>query len=241
MNRSCWCDWPECNSFDEKLKSLAHKDDVWNMPIIQYRYRESVPKMTEKKRAAYSAMHRCVANESEFKKTTYLRPYHFPRSLLHWRNDNPKVQLCTSLKKSDTNIIELNDVGKSRFGDYTNSVFYYNKKIGYCVDSKFKKQFVQAPMSSKKEVSDFISSLSDSRKKIRSSVPFISPVKKNTIELDNVMEECQSSAHDEPLTNTLVQKTPQKSSKEFISTDFNIPVASFLNLQEDVHPVNNLF
>ena len=123
-------------------------------------------------------MHRCVAHPTEFKKNLFLRSFHFPRSLLHWQRQNPTVQFSTTLKTSETRLIELNDIGKSRFGDYTNSVFHYNKKLGYDVESKFKNEFVQAPMSSKKEVSEYLLYLTNSRRKPRSSDSFISPEKK---------------------------------------------------------------
>ena len=106
MNRKCWCDWPECDEFHETLKSLAPEDDVWNQDIKRFRFGESLPKLTEKKRAAYSAMHRCVAHPTQFKKNLFLRSYYFPRSLLHWQRQNPTKQFSTTLKTSETRLID---------------------------------------------------------------------------------------------------------------------------------------
>ena len=46
ITRKCWCDWPECDEFHEKLKSLAPKDDVWNQDIKRFRFGESLSKLT---------------------------------------------------------------------------------------------------------------------------------------------------------------------------------------------------
>ena len=57
------------------------------------------------------------------------------------------------------------DGGLSRFGDFTNSVFAYNKMNGNIINhKKYKNQCVQAPLTSRKEVKDYISSLKSTRK-----------------------------------------------------------------------------
>ena len=57
MTRKCRCSWDECDSFHEKLKVLLPEDDIWNKEIIRFRFGDNLSVLTDKKRAAYSAMH----------------------------------------------------------------------------------------------------------------------------------------------------------------------------------------
>ena len=156
---------------------------MWNTKAIRFRFtKDSIAELSIKSRAVYSSLGRCISIDDSFHKNVHLRPFHFPRSLMEWRRLNPKKGFLTSLSQQDVECITLNDGGRRMFQEYTNSVFHYNKGINIQVNDKYKKMYVQAPLSSRKDVEDFIKSISTIKPSARKEIEFQMLPKKNQID-----------------------------------------------------------
>ena len=190
--RKCGCEWEECEQFASELKLYASIDDCWTKDLVRERfYGKTLDKCPQKSIAHHNSLKRCV-NVSGYLKNVFLRPHHYPRALWLWRENHSSVRFHTPLSKNNVKNLMDMDGGLSRFGDYTNSVFAYNKMNAKDVsNNKYKHQFVQAPLTTRIEVKEYIQCLQRTRKErvtisTSPSIPSPPSILKKVMEIDVV-------------------------------------------------------
>ena len=93
----------------------------------------------------------------------YIHRHHFPIALLQWRENHLRPYLATSLSHEDANSISVNDLGRNRFTEFTNSVYHLNntglkktQSTRKLLTSAYKKQYVQSPFATHDEITSYV-------------------------------------------------------------------------------------
>ena len=109
-NRSCYCSWIECDEIKARIKKYAPSHHLWNQDIIRIRFTQTkTGDYTDSKRAFLNSMdkHLCdgKGNTIDVPANIFVRAFHFPLSLLHWRAKNPTIGFSTPLSSDQAKLI----------------------------------------------------------------------------------------------------------------------------------------
>ena len=242
IERRCCCSWLECESYRMNIQNKASNDDLWRQGILRVQFTNTDPEtISIKKYALFQSIkrHLLIPSSHSFIPTVlYIHAHHFPKCLLQWRKNHPTIGIATPLLEVDAKLIEKQDDGYSRFTQFTNSVYHiHNRDLKKChytrdvVSVKFKKQYVQSPLTTKDEVISFISSFSRQRiQRINKSnispvnIPSPIPATRTTF-ISTDLIPSNNLIHDIQPSLTLSPSVPFSPSTPPRIVDNNLPIA----------------
>ena len=116
-NRSCYCSWIECDKITARIKKYVPSNHLWNQDIIRIRLTTTkTGDYTDSKRAFMNSLNKHLRDRKgstiDFPVNIFVRAFHFPLSLLHWRAKNPTLGLSTPLSSDQAKLIKSQDLGK---------------------------------------------------------------------------------------------------------------------------------
>ena len=160
---------------------------VWAQDMVNITFTNTnINTITPSKLVQWNSINRYLLDgnntPSTIPKLVFINCHHFPMSLLNWCNNNPNIGFSTPLKLSQAISIQQLDFGHNWFTEYMNSMFLFYKLHMHIRSTKlivkfqkYKKSYVQWPITTRDEISSYATSLKRNMHRIRLPNLFIAP------------------------------------------------------------------
>ena len=182
-HRRCYCDWPQCESFFNSIKSGALSNHPWNAKTIRVQFKQRLPsELTSKAFTFLKSVHKHLRSNEVIlvvPSSISIHPHHFPTALLEWKSQNPKIGIVTPLTLTQARLISEHDKGNRRFIEYTNSMKYlHNHQLhqSYMITPHSPTTddlYIQSPFSTLQDIVSFVSSI-NRRQIFKPTLPIVS-------------------------------------------------------------------